>query len=255
MTESGDQASRLDEFPVWMPVRLLRELRRDLAEISRDKSLPSAEISLAVASMAAGGFFTALQGGVGLQSRAWWLFYGVLPALAASGTVSYVLLREFATSRPASRAAELLRLLPDPRVSAHEDLALMCGQWTLHSTTATSGKGSRGCVNLIVTQGQIQAAGQLYGEAEQPIAEVKTHICHYESKTKQFSMLYQVAAMNDNGSLDIAMCAFSGIVFRDDEKMTIRGTWYHLEGASGEGRRWGNATLGRDYHNQRCLVS
>ena len=237
----GDTTNSFSErdFPVEMSGKDIRRIRDGLTEIATT-TFPSTEFALTVASLAAGGVLSDLLVGGGVQTNAW--PYLILLPVAVGGTVAYFMLKRISTSIPAARARVLLEILASGRSSPLESLA---GRWNLTSLTKSSGKASTGFVNIELTQGRASAAGILYGESNQPIAQISAEICDYRESTHQFVLLYVLSAINDNGSQVLARCIFDGVVFAEESQQQIRGSWFHLEGDDSGSRPWGHASFAR----------
>ena len=230
------------DFPVEISAVDIRRIKAGLAEIAKT-SFPSTELALTIASLAAGGVIGALQAGVGASSSpAWWLSYLVLPPTAVGGAVAYFMLKRISVTIPAARAKALLEVLGDGRSRPLDTLA---GRWEMTSSTKTSGKTSTGSLNIEVIQGRASAAGIMYGESTQPIAQITAEVCDYRETTHQFVLVYLLSAINDNGGQILARCIFDGVVFDLEAEPKIRGSWFHLEGDEAGGRPWGHATLVR----------
>ncbi len=233
------------DFTVEVSASTLRQVREGLVAISKIHFLPR-ELCLAGASMAGGVFLSALTTGFTFQSGLWWFFYCILPAFSLASLVGYLLLTKFSISQPSAKAQELLRIIPDPDKTSpmFEEIEKLAGSWKLESITKTSGKKVTGTINISVERGRISAAGLLYGESGDPIAEVESRICDYNPNTKHLLLIYQLSANNDNGTQVITMCVFSGIIFwTGSPKPFIKGNWFHLlEGPDGS-KPWGTIKL------------
>jgi len=237
-----------EEFTVEVPARVLRRVRDGLEGISQGL-FSAAELSLAIASLAAGGILAALQSGVGPESnRLWWLFYSILPAITAGGITNY--LRHRSRSVPALKARDLLTDFPDPDQATpmFDEIERLAGAWALESVTATSGKKSAGSINFSVTRGRIHVAGQLYGESGSQIATISSEVCDFQPRTKQLLLVYRLAAYNEDNVYVIVLCILNATLFHDSEDAgpaQIKGNWFHLHGDPSTTRPGGTAILKR----------
>jgi len=233
------------EFTVEVRAQSLRRVRDGLEEMSRG-AFTATELSLAIASLAAGCVLGALQNGVGpSSSKLWWLFLCILPAVASGFVVNYF--RQKSRSVPAAMARDLLRDFPDPdrATRVFQEMERLTGAWKLESHTATSEKTSTGLINFDVTRGRVSAAGLMYGEKGTPIGGISSEICDYQPRTKQFILVYRLTAHHDNGSQWMGLCIVNGILIDEEDSngLVIRGQWFHLQADASGKRSWGTATL------------
>lgn len=236
------------DFMVEIAASTLRRIRNKLAGISKIR-FRFADISLALATLAGGGFLTALSGGSQFGINQWWLFYSICPVVTVAGLVTYFFMIHFPLGQSVTVANDILAELPDPDqlTPKFTEKNRLAGPWQLDSSTTPSGKKTTGIVNIHVTGGRISAAGQLYGEFGSPIAEISSVVCDYEPGTRLLSLIYQVSAHNDDGSQVTSRCVLSGILFDNEEGggSEIKCNWYHVGGKLDKVNPCGTAKLSR----------
>lgn len=214
----------------------LTHCRDLLASIDRVR-FPVTDLCLALAMLGAGGALGALGSGLAASSAYSWLFFTVLPALAAAALVGYALLKYLGEKEGVAKVKELLHILPDPLKTEgvggeHSKLA---GPWTLASKTSASGKGSSGDLFVHVRQTHVAIAGTITGESGKHLGEIYSRFASYDPTYRRLMFIYGYSAINDNGQLDTSECAFSGLVSGVSPNLVVRGNWIHLTGPSAAG--------------------
>jgi len=128
-------------FSVAIPSDTLLRARRMLTEISKAHFHPS-ELCLTVSAAAGGGLLSAIQRGTDGSSPLWWIYFGILPAVALAGLVAYLFLITMSGSQPSALAKATLELLPDPghATPMFAEFERLAGTWEFTSTTIVSGK-------------------------------------------------------------------------------------------------------------------
>jgi hypothetical protein len=147
--------------------------------------------------------------------------------LFASGPIAaYVLIAYFGT-----------KMFPDisnvVNKLSEEDLHYLTGCWSLQSTTLQSEKESTGKLKIIYHKGKLSFTGCLDGSKKIKIGQVNSTFCDYDSTQNWFKALYKVTTFNDNGVLLTSECMLSAVALEnEDDSMTIKGNWFHLQGAT-----------------------
>ncbi|MGA3057524.1 MAG: hypothetical protein ABSE70_05750 [Candidatus Limnocylindrales bacterium] len=232
-SQADTQMGRLDDLDFLVEVRAssLRHCRDRLASLQRSR-FSMQDLCLAICTLAAGATLGAVEGGLTTVASLGWLFYSVMPAIAAAGLVAYVLLGLKFGQETAANARDVLEDLPDPDDTrpSHREYAKLAGQWDIDSTTTTSHKVGHGELTFTVRQTTITVSGVLYGSSDTKIAEISSRFASYDPAMKRLMLIYGYSAANDGGRLDSSECVLSGVVFAETPDLTVRGNWYHLTG-------------------------
>lgn len=219
------------DFMVEIHATRLRYCRERLALLQRSR-FPAKDLWLAISTLSAGASLGAVTGGLTTASSLGWLFYTVMPMIAAAAFVAYMLLENKSVAQGATIAENILDSLPDPddTTPCHSEYVKLAGLWDIESLTTSSQKGSRGELTVSVRQTTITISGVVIGESDTRIAEISSRFASYDPSMKRLMFIYGYAAVNDDGGLDNSECVFSGVVFGEQSDLTVRGNWVHLTG-------------------------
>ena len=229
--ETHTSRSEDDDFMVRTRASDLRFCEKQLASLQRSR-FRFADLFLAISTSAFGVALGAWAGGLTTASSLWWVFYTILPVIAAGTFVAYIHFGKQSVTQSTKLAEDILEHLPDVNNTrpSHPEYAKLAGQWDLDSRTLSSGKSSRGTLTVSVEETTVTVAGVLIGESGTKIAEMFSRIVSYDPSQKRFVFLYGYMASNDGGGLDSSECVYSGVVFDASSDLSIQGNWSHITG-------------------------
>ena len=223
--------NNLEEFPVAVNSKVLRRCRQRLTQITH-RRWPLPELLLTVASVALGGIVGAWQDGLTTARTNWWLFYIVMPVVAATCAVSFGFLRRDVVNLASNTARDVLEELPDPdNPDSPPGLELvLVGKWKMISTTDQSGKHATADVTVTNRLGRLIVSGIMKGESETKIGEITSQICDFDADARKVVAVYRVFGINDDGRIGVNECVLSGILHQEDdsEQPRIIGHWFQL---------------------------
>jgi hypothetical protein len=195
------------------------------------KRVPIPELFLAVASVALGGVIGAWQGGITTTNSNWWVFFIVMPVLAASCFVAFWFLRREIVNLESNSAQILLEELPDPdHPNESEGLErALVGKWKMSSTTDRSGKNATADVTVTNRFGRLMISGVMKGQYESKIGEITSQLCDFDADARKVVAVYRVFGI-DNGKIGVNECVLSGILQQEDgtQQPRIVGHWFQL---------------------------